>query len=161
MMRRRKTSQKNERRKKMKTQTIFATLLFIALCGVSAFAQKATSENPAKQPFYKTLTNPDVQFGPVPAGKVLVLEFVSGRAASGESGTGGVALYTYYQGAFESFNMFAASNYTEHVSSNKTYITQPVKIYIPAGRIMQLRWEGDVTPVFYMMTISGHYVDVP
>ena len=151
----------------MKPQIIFATLLFIALCGVSAFAQKASStqivrdaDNPARQPFYKTLTSPDVTFGPVPAGKVLVLEFASGRAASGDSGTGGVALYTWYQGTLDSFNIFAASNYTEHVSSNKTYISQPVKIYIPAGRTMQLRWEGDVTPVFYMMTISDHYVDV-
>jgi hypothetical protein len=151
----------------MKPTTIFATLLFIALCGVSAFAQKTAStqtvrdaDNPARQPFYKLFSSPDVNFGTVPAGKVLVLEFVSGRVASGESGTGGVALYTWYQGALETFNMFAASRYTEDVSSNKTYITQPVKIYIPAGRSMQLRWEGDITPVFYAMTISGHYVDV-
>jgi hypothetical protein len=151
----------------MKIKTIFATLLFIALCGVSAFAQKASSpqtvrdaDNPARQPFFKTVSHPDVSLPPVPAGKVLVLEFISGRAAYLEAGTGGVALYTYHQGEVETFNIFAASRYTEDDSSNKSYITQPLKIYIPAGRSMQLKWEGDVTPVFYLMTISGHYVDV-
>jgi hypothetical protein len=150
----------------MKTQLIFTTLLFIALCGVSAFAQRSTSvqsvrdmDNPARQPFYKTVTAPDLIFGPVPDGKVLVLEFISGRVASLEVGTGGVALYTYNQGALETFNMFAPSYYTEHVSSNKTYITQSMKLYIPAGRTMQLKWQGDVTPVFYTMSLSGHYVD--
>ena len=151
----------------MKIKTIFATLLFIALCGVSAFAQKASStqtvrdaDNPARQPFYKTVTNTDVLFGPVPDGKVLVLEFISGRAASVESGTGGVGLFTYYQGAPETANIFAPSYYTEHESSNKTYITQPMKLYIPSGRTMQIKWQGDVMPLFYTMTIMGHYVDV-
>ena len=153
----------------MKIQVIFATLFFIALCGVSAFAQKASPstvqpvrdvDQAARQPFSRLLSS-NSTFGPVPDGKVLVLEFISAKVASGESGTGGICLFTYYQGNVETAHTFAPSYYTEHVSSNKTYITQSMKIYVPAGRTIQTLWQGDVTPVFFTATLSGHYVDVP
>ena len=153
----------------MNRKTIFILLVVIAFCSMGVFAQDSkvrtvTSvrdvDHPARQPFSRLVTTTNTTFEPVPEGKVLVIEFISGRASSTDIGTGGLTLLTYFNGEIEAANVFSPSYYSEHVSTNKTYFTHPAKIYIPAGRVMQLVWQGDVAPSFFVATISGHFIDL-
>ena len=138
----------------------FGSLAVVAQSGKQTGPQMIRDvDHPAKQRFTKTVGASGATIDTVPEGKVLVLELLTGRAAYLGSGTGAISLMSLYQGNLDSYHIFAPSYYSENSSTNKTYFTHGMKLYIPAGRTIQLHFEGDVTPSFFIATVAGHYVD--
>lgn len=153
----------------MKTRNIFTALALIAFCVIGAHAQSRgttggpqlirDSDNPARQPFFKMVTTLGEAFETVPAGKVLVIEFVNGKVVTPPSAPGELHLMTRVSGFPESSNFFAPSFYREYGIVNKTFFTHSAKLYIQAGKTLHLYWEGDAAPHMMAVSVSGHYVD--
>ena len=89
----------------MKRNTIFTSLMLIALFAVVAFAQTGKSvappsitsvrdvDQPAKQPFFKNTSTNFSNLVTVPAGKVLVIESVDGKVFSSPGDIAPITLY--------------------------------------------------------------------
>lgn len=153
----------------MKTRNIFTAFALIAFCVIGAHAQSRgttsgpqlirDSDHPARQPFFKMVTTLGDSFETVPAGKVLVIEFVNGKVVTPPSAPGELHLMTRVYGFPEASNFFAPSFYREYNGVNKTFFTHPAKLYIPAGKSLHLYWEGDAGPYMVAVSVSGYYVD--
>jgi hypothetical protein len=154
----------------MKPQTIFAALILVTLSSVAAFAQGAKApsgpltirdaDQPARQPFYKSVANTGF-LETVPEGKVLVIEFVTGRVGLAPSGTGELIIWTNNAGEVEMYNVLPPTFRKEGDGSITSYYTHPVKLYIPAGRAVMIGFTGDAAFSNMLASVSGHYVDVP
>ena len=150
----------------MKLKAIFTTLFFVALCGISTFAQNTKpagpqlvrdTDNPAKQPFTKKVDSQGAVVQ-VPAGKVLVIESVTGLVRHENGYIGPLSMWvldpdgTYLiQWISPSYNdpLFYA-----------TYYTQQGRFYITAGQRVELGWYGSGSPTEFHATVSGYFVNV-
>lgn len=98
----------------------------------------------------------------MPAGKVLVLENVSGNVVSTLGEIVPLTIYIMDQNdqnnPVKQVHVFAPSYQT---TTHKTFYTHQTRIYVPAGQSVYLFWEGDVAPVYYSANVSGYFVDVP
>ena len=155
----------------MKRYTIL--LMFIALCSIAGFAQggKTTAspsvttvrdaDQPAKQPFFKRTATNFSDLVTVPAGKVLVIESVSGKVNSFPGDTAPLTLYVIDYNAnpidIKQVHVLAP---TFHSAESTTYYTHQVRYYVPAGLTVYAFWDGDGL-VGFSANISGYFVNVP
>ena len=151
----------------MKLRVILATLVFIVISSIGAFAQagKTTgpqtvrdTDRPTKQPFFvKTYTNFS-ELVTVPAGKVLVIESVSGYvSASGLPGA--FDLYASGSNGVVMSQIVAPSFHDS--ADTRTYYTHQGRYYIPAGNTLRVAWFGTGNSLLDTMylAVSGYYVD--
>ena len=108
-------------------------------------------DNPAFQPFQNSRGSNGI-IVTVPAGKRLVVEFVSGfQILSGGSTEGAISL-------------FVIGSITHHLAvssvSGTTYrVNQLIKMYVSAGQSLQVAFSS--ASVGSSIAVSGYYVDVP
>ena len=161
----------------MKRNTIFTSLVFIALFAVAAFAQdgkmvgiapsspSVTSvrdvDQPAKQPFFKRSGTNFTNLVTVPAGKVLVIESVNGQVFSAPGDIAPLTLYVIDYNAdpidIKQVHILAP---TFQSPESKTFYTHQTRIYVPAGQTVYAFWDGDGL-VSFSANISGYFVNVP
>lgn len=156
----------------MKRHTIFTSIVFIALCSVAAFSQSGKTssvttvrdaDQPAKQPFSKIATANFSDLVTVPAGKVLVVEAVSGNVSSTLGEVAPLTLYVmdYTQPGGQGIKQIHTLAPTYQTNNYKTFYTYQTRFYVPAGQTIYLFWLGDANPVSYIANVSGYFVDVP
>jgi hypothetical protein len=98
----------------------------------------------------------------VPAGKVLVIENVTGMVYSTAGEIVPLGLYvldlTNQYLPVKQSHLFAP---TYQTNTNKTFYTHLTRFYIPAGQTLRVFWDGVAQPVVFSVNVSGYYVDVP
>ena len=153
----------------MKPQTIFVTLALIALCSMAAFAQggKTSSslqlvrdvDQPAKQFFNKLTSTNFSDIVTVPAGKVLVIESVTGLVTTtGNIGPLVLSGFSDLTGT-EMLQYIAPTFYNS--ADKTTYYTHLGRYYVPAGQTVRVFWGGAGSPTEFDANITGYFVDVP
>jgi len=151
----------------MKLRAILATLAFIAVSSIGAFAQSGKTtgpqtvrdtDRPTKQPFFvKTYTNFS-ELVTVPAGKVLVIESVSGYV----NATGLPGAFDLYASGSDGVVMSQIVAPSFHNSADtRTYYTHQGRYYIQAGNTLHVSWFATGNSVLGNMylAVSGYYVD--
>lgn len=155
----------------MKRNTIFTALFIIIACSVGALAQGGKSasvtivrdaDQPAKQPFAKFAHTNFSDMVTVPAGKVLVVESVSGSVSSAFGEVAPITIYVLdYNNPGDSIKQVHVFAPTHQTANHKTFYTHQTRLYVPAGHTVYMFWLGDAAPVAYNANISGYFVDVP
>ncbi len=112
------------------------------------------TDNPAFQPFTAQRFSSGVLVT-VPDGKLLIIEFVTGRQVIPASSfsPGSIALSV----GLMSYTIAASSVRPAANSNNFHTVSQPTRIYVPAGQQLSVTLEGS-SPI---VGVSGYYVDVP
>ena len=155
----------------MKRNSVFLSIVVITLCSVAAFAQAGKTpsvasvrdvDQPAKQPFTKLALTNFSDLVTVPAGKVLVVEAVSGNIVStlGEVAPLTVYVMDYSLPGGQGVKQVHTLAPTFQTNNHKTFYTYQTRFYVPAGQTVYMFWLGDANPVSYMANVSGYFVDV-
>ena len=155
----------------MKRISILASLFIILTCSIAASAQGGKTQSitsirdvdqPAKQPFSKFTSTNFTEMVTVPAGKVLVIESVSGRVISTFGEVASLTLYVLDNNdpgdSVKQVHVFAPSHQT---TNHQTFFTHQTRLYVPAGQTVYMFWLGDAAPVAFNANISGYYINVP
>jgi hypothetical protein len=126
-------------------------------------------DEPARQPVQVGLgtsavdgvTIKDLDLFIVPAGKRLVIDHISANASVpiGQK----VSFYLGFGGLFSVFHILGAQFNGTFPSSDRFFVSQPIRMYIQAGNTLTFKFErsGSSGLANFNVTVTGYLVDIP
>ena len=131
--------------------------------GVASPLTIRDSDNPAKQPFQFTASTSSIGViaVTVPAGKRLIIEFVSGsQSVSNGSGLGIFTVAATQSSGNEVFRHYVLPAATiPRGTFTDYYASQPVRMYLDAGQQLRVFFNAD--SFSSRVNVTGHYVNIP
>ena len=121
------------------------------------------SDNPARQPFQfsGSSTSSGVIVVTVPAGKRLVIEYISGsQSVTNGSGRGFFsALITTQTGNTVSKHIVPPTSFDSRGTFTDYHVSQPLRMYLDTGQQLRILFNAD--SFSSSVNLTGHYIDTP